>query len=436
MEDLSLLGKSWSTSGNRLVFELSKTIWRFKLLEAYALHGYGFYYNLLRKFLEAPWPFIDNYEKDIRDLYNGAVGEVPPPPGERNPIFWTRWTRRSVFSYPEVSYFPFLQEEKDDFQYCHIKLQRNEISVDLFKTAARAFVQKTLPRLPKDWKEDLLREVAEEIENFSSSKSYNCHTKETAEYWRISKLQCDCGLHYKRSVVPVSPKNYRDVWIPCPRTYYQQRLLDLLGERFLRYHSRNLLGKEIDFKSLHKLRGGYRVMFDIKKCGLTFPFYLIEELINILLEETAISLPFMTNLKRAVYYEGLNYNPSRGTGLGNFNFLTTLALCFIHQLGGWWSRVFNDDSIIDLPYDSIWIDSGNNSVVSHFRDFDIIPNVEKTFLSRTGYVFLEEYIQFNSKSFERKTARTILAYANSIFHWNIGDVKIHLNPMVTYNLSG
>lgn len=199
-----------------------------------------------------------------------------------------------------------------------------------------------------------------------------------------------------RALVPVCPAGERDTTVPTEPAYrallkverHLRKVLDQIPESA--YAQR----PEVVFKKMNSLAMAtdFFVMYDFKKCGLTYPHALINLVFELLPEE---------NLFEGWKVEiepGHVIEPVRGYSLGFFSAGITLLNIALAKLA--WSRVaargemdflvYHDDQVFGFTnrYDREDFDEVYSLLVEKVGG---VLNRKKSIRSDHGFVFLEEY---------------------------------------------
>lgn len=235
-----------------------------------------------------------------------------------------------IFNY---SYLIFWKGDSEDYKFGFNPVHIDEEYLDLFKEAVYSL-------LPEDSSFNKVDPI-EILSQMSSSMSLDSdfkhkpHFKIKNKYLHFSKKRGICD----RSVISVSPENYRDTVINNPSdlntiSMIDKQLLEIL--RVMPGHI-HLSDKDVVTKRLHSLRKKccYFIQRDLKKEGITKP----RELLKAMMEVLHSKYPEITIFSYTDFFdtyilrvgEELVY-PDRGHGLGMANALTTLMQLAIHKM--------------------------------------------------------------------------------------------------------
>jgi hypothetical protein len=208
-----------------------------------------------------------------------------------------------------------------------------------------------------------------------------------------------------RCIIPVGPNNFRDAAMPNSKTLKDLKKISFYLKQICRQLKESAHHRK--FPNLEDWRSNDHYDYyhiDIRKCGLTFPHQIIEEIYKVLLI-MGIDLKELLQFKHCkIYLEENQYcYPRRGYVLGWANELPTIAHCVISsllkkRLGKKLSGVFfNDDSLYRYKKE----ESFNTSnimlkIISTYNDYDFIIKMKSCFVSRRSTIFCETYSNFDA----------------------------------------
>lgn len=236
------------------------------------------------------------------------------------------------------------------------------------------------------------------------------------------------NLHLMRRVIQVSAGNCRDTVVCDPTELHVvkdfNRVTQLIEDKIKNTvprdaRSSNRISKILEYD-------GYKIMLDIKKCGLTFPKNMMEVMIDIFIEE----YPEYENELRAgkaiirnkVYMDNDTYiEPTRGYCLGLANNMPTILQAFIfnrwkqkYDIEVYDALFFNDDSILAISRKELGKFNMNlehfssfmlNTLYDEFSRYNLI--MKYVVLMDTDCYFLEEY-HFENHSDTKDILRDLL----------------------------
>jgi len=235
-----------------------------------------------------------------------------------------------IFNY---SYLIFWKEDTDDYKYGFVPVNIHDGALAKLKNYVKAILpeRSTFEEVNK----------LEVISSLSSSISVDRKTLKGKPNYLLKDqyLSLSKERHpVKRSVVPVSPHNFRDTVLNDPGdlntiALLDQQVMNILGKMPGHIH---LTNKEKVTKRLLNLKRKctYFLQRDLRKEGITKPRAILKVLLEALHEE----YPDIEVFGYTSFYEnyelqinGESFFPNRGHGLGMANALTTLMQLAIHQ---------------------------------------------------------------------------------------------------------
>jgi hypothetical protein len=341
-------------------------------------------------------------------------------------------------SFLNESCFILYEESSSDFEECFKKFDEDAEALQLFKKACVDLLSKNKVRQLREPDEfEVLTDLSDSClfddENLSSVpfRSYvrNRIEKGDIEYHKSRSN----NFTFKRTIIPVSPANFRDAW--------ECNLPTLLSIKEISYKMRQIVSNlkssaQTDFntaerrKRLFNKENKYFIMLDIKKCGLTMNLKLVDLVRESLIEVYGPNKTFdlMLGYQRAKIYDS-NFKAYRknvrGTGLGMANEITTLIQCVIgHMISQWRdinSLFFNDDGVYGTDRSSY--DSDIDIIAYLYTRLGIELNLKKTIFSKAN-VFCEEYFRTEKYFLDySKKQLMILPIADLFFQPSIVSAK-------------
>jgi len=333
-------------------------------------------------------------------------------------ISFQNWTDiGAIFSFRHL---PFWKEE-DPEDYKHMLKDAEAPYSKKLKKSIKEILLSNLPdkaKIPEISKEEIF------LEN-SGSSSFDIKTRKTLPFYLNSetlKFSINSKVEYvKRCVIPISPQNYRDTIILSPDNLNYIKLLDkqtmhiaelMIGSIHLR-NPKKILSKIKKFSEINN----FFYSRDIEKEGLTKPRQLLKIILEVLYEKYGYEIysnfePF-NNLK--ILVEDKYLETYRGHGLGMCNSITTIMniLIFLITLN---DPLNLDDSLLEDSMDVLTINDdftvGGLSMedIENYRNLELIYldllgikiKMNKTFVSKQGFVIAENYFACNGVSLNKK----------------------------------
>jgi hypothetical protein len=194
-----------------------------------------------------------------------------------------------------------------------------------------------------------------------------------------------------RVLVTAYPGNHRDCLVTNLDTKILIKKVDYLAKQICYLIPQSKLHDCTDF-DVEKYEK--KVMFDYKKYGMSIPFQLIIALCDALYEkykkeEFLLYKDRFTN-KPMMYVDNTLREIKRGTGLGfGVTLHTLINIGLLISVGVYDFVVYNDDSILDA-----YVKKDDNITDCLKRletDYKMDLSWNKSFISRKGYVFCEQY---------------------------------------------
>lgn len=359
-----------------------------------------------------------------------------------------------IFNY---SYWFFWEEEEPEDYLKGFKhlVEPSPESCKKFKEKLKQLLPKTINRIEE---EEIL------LSNSSSSGLTNDQKSKKVYILKQSENTFSRDpLIGKRSIIPVSPGNYRDAIILSVPQSNSVKLIEKQCSEICQdmansahYRRRDQLLSRID-----QIYSNFSFYFDrdIEKEGITKPRFLCQWTLEVL-EEFYPGLP-------AWKYRGIfndfflikdneKLNPDRGHGLGMANSLTTIIQCVLFHIilddmkeeefivGKIDAIFFNDDCTIGFEYQDDF-DNYNNYEDIVFKEYGMIRKETKSHWGESGLVFCENYKPdpFNCKEIYSQTALNTIFSACNISHAkmicsNLNDfvdddtIKIELDKIISF----
>lgn len=289
--------------------------------------------------------------------------------------------------------------------------------------------------LPNNFKQALLEflpefdvstipDVRESFFRMSASSSFY-NGRSIANF--LAKKDCDPYLAprmEKSKLVKIqkTPGDSREIFLVPPNSLHTIQHIDAVVKSILNHVEGNMMIKNKEEFQRRILRFGvdlddpvyyYR---DIKKEGLTKPRKLLKAMLECINEKYGIRLPPYFFDEIIVEYEGRTYYPTKGTGLGMTNSLTTLLHLFLAHyicnnpqsfttISGKF-LCLNDDFVACFASQEE-ADSFIEEEDYLFQQLDIPLSKEKCFTSEMAFIFCENYF-YDGQFFEKRSIENFI----------------------------
>jgi len=313
--------------------------------------------------------------------------------------------------------------EKNDLEYYRIPVNQDTDVLHDFRMTLRRMLTPISSLEEVDWGQLLIRPSSSRSDFEGISDYLFAHKQK-----RRLNFKPNIGSG-RRVQVQESPCSLRDTVVLDLESLLSVQLIDRQVDRLLQDNFLSYIGGDDREAFMRRLYGIYKKSSyffcrDIKKEGLTKP----RNLLRIMLEELKMKFPHLKAFEHPGFYDdfhlivdGYAFETERGHGLGMANSLTTLMQIIITNMNPYLrgsSVCCNDDIVI---YGNGTLSDSDNMVDEDVRILNglgLIYNKKKSFLSRFGFVFCEEYIArplFNYKdAYERRAALLPLTAVNVV----------------------
>ena len=291
---------------------------------------------------------------------------------------------------------PFWSHPVRDYEYA---LKKPRVISDDNYTDFRDMLHDTLVKkhLTLEYR-DVLKSALKRSSIFSveDMKNIRRYSKENlvSRFHEVIRNRIDHPWQFKRTLIPVSNGNLRDTFVPSIETFPQMVILEDIARQICNTIPEIKIGKR--YIPLGKVEGRIYTMIDIKKFGLTFPRELLQLTMEVIADTFNIDISWMIkNWERSeVLLEDGFHKINRGFGLGNQNFMATLAYWVICKGTGYPFFIYSDDVIFWHRPDQ----EGLFDIEKYISQFGLEINLKKSysseipeFLGRTPQISYLEY---------------------------------------------
>jgi len=313
-----------------------------------------------------------------------------------------------IFNYNYLIHWETPKDEVDDYTYGDIPVDISPEVLEEFRSMAQEVVEPL--RIKEVKSEEILLRI-------TSSKSLDSKSLKTDYNWRLKErengMSSRIGL-VKRCIIDVGPANVRDTILLSPGSLNRVNWIDQQTAQLVEQldESAQTRNKDLKDRRIKKVFAplSYFYMRDIKKEGITKPRELLKVMLEVLRdrfpEAKAYEYPDFFSDYRVLLQDGTIIAPKRGHGLGMANSLTTLMQVIIHRMilrrinfidGAENVKccVLNDDHVASFTQ-SDCLDDYECEDFNILKDLSIIQNLDKSMISRNGFVFCEEYHDYYS----------------------------------------
>lgn len=315
--------------------------------------------------------------------------------------------------------------EKDSSKWRDVPLSEvRESTLSDFKDSLRAILPDDVK--PADWAQIILEP--------SSSAVYSGGKK--APNWKVRSSQ---KTYFARSIgtvvgsqVQTGPGQVRDIVILDVDALNTVKLIERQVSIILNQIGVNGVGetREVLRSKYKRFQSQWEWFYcrDFKKEGLTKPRYLLKVMLEILQEKypelPAFKYPGFFD-DYAIREHGHLFIPTRGHGLGMANALTSLMqYTIVRMLNSEYACdafITNDDIIIGY---NMWDEEVVNLDTQICEDLCMILNKKKSFVSRSGGVFCEEYFSNNYNNFGQKDVFILSTLLMPLAARNVAHAKL------------
>jgi len=359
---------------------------------------------------------------------------------------------RTTKSYEDTfpfDHLPFWKEEVNDLKESFTEVKINSETLEKFEEV----LNNILPDI------ELVEPVVEKY------RTTRCKTDSESTAWHFEEvIKRDPTFTVKydtvRSIIPVSPGNFRDAAILHPDSSYT---INYLGKKILQIlssmeNSAMNVNFENGWKNYNRIlykfsrKKKYSYLRDFKKCGLTMPREIISIVEKVLVkkyprqnfEYLNIYQNWRVYLKDYAGQKDGYIQPPRGHALGQANELTTLIQIVIHYM----NLDRSEEELGEpLKVDAVfWNDdsafTGSLNDLELYSTFDIalcdelglIVKPEQTAILDGGILFMEQYTSLKNWD-TNKDVKLELAIKDKMFCFNIVEAK-HCIRSMSFDIIG